>query len=91
MAKPVIVIQFPFPPPENMTHRVLNFIEEVHCIARTEEIGSVDDIDHYAAGRFVTRVSSSRYLGKMLSLVTKLLKKHMLEMDAVVIRPDRVK
>ncbi len=71
--------------------RALNFIEDVHRIAQQEEIGTVDDIDHYASGCFVLRVSSSRRLGEMLSLVSKLLKQHMLENDAAVSRQGRPK
>ena len=72
-------------------HRVLNFIEDVWRMARDQEIGSVDDIDHYGVGTFTVRVSSTRHLGEVLSLISKLLKQHMLERDAVVTRLDRRK
>jgi hypothetical protein len=45
----------------------------------------------YGSGCFVVRVSSARHLGEMLSLISKLLKQHMLEKDAAVTRQDRPK
>ena len=91
MAKPVVQIQFASPAPSEFMHRVLNFIEDVWRIARDQEIASVDDIDHYGVGTFIVRVSSTRHLGEVLSLISKLLKQHMLERDAAVTRLDRKK
>ena len=54
-----------------------------------KNIGAVDDTNHYASGRFVVRVHARRRLGEALSVVTKLLRQHKLENDAVVSRLDR--
>lgn len=86
MAKTIIHIQFPNPPPESFTLRAFNFIEDVYRLARDRGLGTIDDIDHYGSGLFVVRVSSSRYLGEMLSVIKKQLKHHMLESDATVTR-----
>jgi hypothetical protein len=67
-------------------HRVLNFIEDVYRGVKDRDIGSVSDIDHYGSGTFVVHASSSRYLGEVRALVSKQLKKHMLDADAVVTR-----
>jgi hypothetical protein len=69
-------------------HRVLNFIEEVYREAREAGIGTDDDIDHYGSGRFVVRVAATRRTGEMRTLVSALLKRHMLEHDAVVTRAE---
>ena len=90
MAKPTLHIRFP-PPPTEVMHRALNFIEDVDREARTQNIGAVDDIDHYGSGVFVIRVDASRHLGAMSSLIAKLLRQHMLEADATIERPDRAK
>jgi len=89
MAKPVIAIQFPHPAPPEMMHRAMNFIEDVFRFAKDNELGSVDDIDHYRDGRFTVTISASRHLGAMHRQISKLLRQHMLEADAVVSRPDR--
>jgi hypothetical protein len=89
MAKPVLQIQFVSPAPSELMHRALNFIEDVYRMAKEQDIGAVDDIDHYGSGTFVVRVSSARQLGEMRSLVSKLLRQHKLEGDAVVTRQDR--
>jgi hypothetical protein len=89
MAKTVIHIQFPSPPPENLTLRAFNFIEDVYRLARDQGLGTIDDIDRYGSGLFVVRVSSSRHLGEMLSVIKKQLKHHMLEGDATVTRHRR--
>jgi len=86
MAKPILKIQFPPSASPCLAHRVLNFIEDVSREAEGQHIGSVGDIDHYSQGGFFVQVASKRHLGSMHSLVSKLLKQHMLEADAVVIR-----
>ena len=89
MAKPTLQIRFASPAPVTFMHRVLNFTDDVYRIARQEGIGSLDDIDRYGNGTFVVRVSSTRHLGEVLSLIQKLLKQHRLERDAEVVRLDR--
>jgi len=86
MAKTVIHIQFPNPPPDSFTLRAFNFVEDVYRAARDQGLGTIDDIDRYGSGLFVIRVSSSRQLGGMLSVIKKQLKHHMLEGDATVTR-----
>jgi len=90
VAKPTFVIQFPSPASPDLMHRVLNFVEDVYRELRDRRIGFLDrDIDHYASGRFVVRVSSSRYLGDVSSLISNLLGQHNLGNDAIVTRADR--
>ena len=73
-------------------HRALNFAEDVYGELGAANIGSLEgDMDHYASGRFVVRVSSSRYLGQVTSLISKLLGQHNLRNDATVTRADRTK
>jgi len=91
MAKPVISIQFPSPATPELMHRAMNFIEDVFRYARDNAVGSVDDIDHYRSGQFIVRVTATRYLGGMLSEISKLLRQHMLEADATVSRLDRMR
>jgi hypothetical protein len=90
MAKPTLEIRFP-PPPTEVMHRALNFIEDVDRDARSQGIGAVDDIDHYGSGMFVVRIVASRHLGTMSSMIAKLLRQHMLEGYAIVERSDRAK
>ena len=69
--------------------RVLNFLEDVYRELMDTTFGFVEsDIDHYASGRFVVRVSSARHLGSVSFLISKLLKQHNLESDATVTRAD---
>jgi hypothetical protein len=89
MAKPVIAIQFPSPATPQMMHRAMNFIEDVFRFAEDKAIGSVNDIDHYRDGRFIVTISASRHFGEMHREISKLLRQHMLEGNAVVSRPDR--
>ena len=89
MAKPIVIVQFPAPAPSDLMHRALNYIEDVYRELTEGDIGSVDDIDHYAAGRFVVRVASSRHLGEVISVISKLLDRHKLKEHAVVSRADR--
>ncbi len=89
MAKPALQIRFVSPAPVTFMHRVLNFTDDVYRIARQQGIGSLDDIDRYGDGIFVVRVSSTRHLGEVLSVINKLLKQHRLERDAEVVRLDR--
>ena len=91
MAKPVISIQFPSPASPELMHRALNFIEDVFRYARDNALGSVEDIDHYRSGQFLVTVTATRHLGSMLTEISRLLRQHMLEADAVVSRKDRVK
>jgi hypothetical protein len=88
MAKPILEIQFSPSASPCLVHRALNFIEDVFREAEGQNIGSINDIDHYGSGIFFVQVSSIRHLGKMHSLISKLLKKHMLETEAVVIKSD---
>jgi hypothetical protein len=88
MAKPIISIQFPSPAPPDLMHRALNFIEDVYRFLRDNAAGSVDDIDHYRSGQFIVKPSNSRYLGQVRHEITKLLRHHKLEGDAVVSRLD---
>ena len=91
MAKPMLVIQFPSPASSDLMGRVFNFLEDVHRGLMGTTFGSVEsDIDHYASGRFVVRVSSARHLGSVSSLISKLLKQHNLESDATVSRADHL-
>ena len=89
MAKPAIAIQFPSPATPELMHRALNFIEDVFRFTRDNGLGSVDDIDHYRDGCFIVSISASRYLGEVHREISKLLRQHMLDADAVVSRPDR--
>ena len=71
-------------------HRVLNLVEALYRELRDKSVGVLDSgIDHYASGRFVVRVSSSRHLGEVSSLMSRLLGQHNLRDDAVVMRADR--
>jgi hypothetical protein len=73
-------------------HRVLNFVEDVDRELEAANIGSLEgDMDHYASGRFVVRVSSSRYLSQVTSLLSKLLGQHNLRNEAAVARADSAK
>jgi hypothetical protein len=72
-------------------HRALNYLEDVYRGLRDKGVGSIDDIDRYASGRFVVRVSSSRHIGEVSSLISKLLDHHNLENEAIVSRADRTK
>jgi len=86
MAQPVLKIQFPSPASPDLVHRALNFVEDVYRGANSQNIGSVDDINHYGSGIFLVQVSSTRHFGEMRLLISKLLKRHMLEAEAVVVR-----
>ena len=84
--KPVIAIQFPNPATPELMGRALNFIEDVFRFVRENSLGSVQDIDHYREGRFLVTVSATRRLGDMRREISRLLRLHMLEKDAVVSR-----
>jgi len=92
VAKPAFEIQFPPTAAPELMHRALNFLEDVYREIEAKSIGAVEsDIDHYASGRFVVRVSSARYLGQVSSLISTLLGQHKLRNDATVTRADRSK
>jgi len=91
VAKPVIAIQFPHPTTPELMHRAMNFIEDVFRYAEDNALGTVADIDHYRTGQFVVTLSASRHLGEMNREISKLLRQHMLESDAVISRLDRAR
>jgi hypothetical protein len=86
MANLTFQIQFPSPAPPALMSRVLNFAEDLDRQAQREQIGSVDDIDHYGAGTFLLRTSAVRHLNRSSTLISKLLVRHMLVDEAVVSR-----
>ena len=91
MAKPVFMIQFPSPASPDLMHRVLNYAEDVFRGLRDKGIGSIDDIDNYASGCFIVRVSASRHIGEVSSLISSLLVHHNLESQGIVSRADHLK
>jgi hypothetical protein len=86
MAKLAIHIQFPNPPPQDLPLKAFNFLEDIYRVAQDQNLGTIDDIDHYGSGLFVVQVASARHLGEMLAVIKKQLKKHMLQSEATVTR-----
>ena len=64
-------------------HRILNFIEDLHCKAKRDGLGNVTDIDHYGSGNFQVNYSSRRTLGPLRQLASKLLVRHNLADELV--------
>jgi hypothetical protein len=85
------MLKFPSPASSDVMHRVLNFIEDVDREIQRAEIGAVRDINHYASGEFLVDISSTRRLGEVNSVISRLLKHHHLEQQATIVRSDRAK
>ena len=86
MSDRAISLQFPHPSDPGLMHRVLNCVEDLDRMARSNGVGGVDEISLYRSGQFRLLVSSKRQLGRAQLLVHKVLTKHMLLNEAVISR-----
>lgn len=69
-------LQFPQNADSNISHRALNYIEDIYRYLENRQLGTIEDIDNYLGGEFYVKLESKRCLGEVKKEIKRQLIKH---------------